>query len=403
MKQNYILLYIFTTALIIWSQNISDSSSLPFVTDIQIYSSGNSILIHWTPPENNTLNFEVYRSSSMIENLNQVTKIATIDKSESSYTDTPPHGNYYYAIVLSDLKLKKTNEIVIPYRNTLPYPVSIEKEKEFRITKLTVSVDSKINIQWAYTKEGDTDQFINIYRNTIQINSIDILKKSIKVARVNILDKNYIDKSIPGINYFYATIEESKNTFPLTKGVNYTENPVQLTSNSNYIQSINFSQFTALPLLSLNQNPQNGDLFEDSQILKFPFIKNKTVKLNAIVNKTSLNYNDIVETIRQSQFINEQIIPVEKLPDEDIFIPDTFAEEYKTGIIHIENEEWDNAINISKDIFYRVSYYLGLSYYQKGEFYNSFIYILQSNYKYPEETKLLYTGLTYLIYNSLEK
>ncbi len=412
MKHNYILLYIFTTSLIIWSQNISEPISIPFVTDIQIYSSGISILLQWTPPENNTLNYEVYRSSSMIETLNQATKIATLKKSESSYTDTPPFGNYYYAIVLSDLKLKKTNEILIPYRNTLPYPVSIEKEKEFRITSLSVSVDSKINIRWTYTKEGDTDQFIHIYRNIVQINSADILKKSIKIARVNILDKNYNDKTIPGINYFYATVEESKNTFPLIKGVNFTENSVVLTGNSNYIKSNDFSQFAALPLLSFNQNPHNGDFFENEQILQFPFIKNKNTKLNAMVNITCQNYKEIVENIRQSQFKNEQIIPIEKLPDEDIFIPDSYAEEYKTGISQIENNEWNNAINtfysiisatISKDTFYRISYYLGLSYYQKGEFYNSFIYILQSHYKFPAETKTIYNALTYSIYNSLEK
>lgn len=380
---------------------------LPFVSDIQAYEHDGKVLLKWKNPDSNSSAISIYRSDERITFLSDEKKIVTIPESEESYIDSPGFGSFYYSIILD----KTEEEILVPYRNTLPYPVFIEEEKTITVKNIKIRTGETAEITWSHDYTGSKEKFVNIYKNTKAIKDLNLLNNSIKTARVNIKDGKYFDKIIPGIEYYYAVIPENKEN-KLKAGENYTENPISISYGTNYLNSAAFTDFIPLPLLSFDQSPKTGEYFDDPQILKFPFIKNRSQRINRIVNQGKKDNSEIVRLIDKNNAEIESRDTYGLLPDEDIFQSDIFSEQYKRGIENYKKgyykealDAFENILNnsIPETLFRRVSYYTAACYFYRGEFYNSYIYTLQAAVVYSKETLQALETLVLHIYKTLER
>ncbi len=397
------------------TDDITDNVTVPFVSNINtVYSSG-SILLTWTLPENFNDYVTIYRHNAPITNENTLAKsikIVVIKNSSTEYIDKPPYGKFYYAILLTDKKTLRDRLIFAPYRNITNNPTYIEKESNFVITSIKTESDNAVNILWNYYSDSTGDRNIYIYRNSEPIVNEKILNKSVNIVKTNIKNKIYRDTVVPGVNYYYAIINENTNKKELKADVNFTTKGASIPERVNYITNFSSEAFTPLPLLNIQTDPITSGYFKDKQILQSPFKKKIDDNLLKIIDKNLSLFDSVVDNVDLASKLKGKHLDVEMLEDENIFKPMEYEDAYNKIIIDFKSNNYQNVTtvcdtiisdNISDETRSRLSYYAGLSYYKLGMNYNAYIYLMLSVDRYRSQTIKYLESIHTLIFNNLER
>lgn len=402
MYKYYILILLLSISNILFSEE-SLSSDLPFVSSINVTKSKNIVSINWKMNDTDNYYKNIYRSNSRIdskESLDKSHKIATIKDTGNTFTDSPPEGDYFYAITLQNPETEEEHKVFIPYRNYTMFPLKIQKEEIYSITSLSAENDyDKIILRWNYKsleKNSNKPKNVIIYRNTTPIKNLDILTKSQSIGKFNISEKVVFDKILPNIRYFYAIFVENSDHDKFINGVNITLNPSVIHIKNNVFDSFNTNDFIPLPLLALTSDPKNGVLFKDEMILKSPIIVSVNNKTKKIINDDYRSHSSV--KIKRDNIKNSDLkhLDLHILNDETIYkLPQHYETLYQTAMSSLENKQYYISVkqfeeiifqDIPDNLYIRVAYYIGMSYYQLGRYYNAYLYFMLSFKELRRET-----------------
>jgi hypothetical protein len=350
-----------------------------------------------------------------MDKLKSSEKIILLTNQESQYIDIPPSdGLYYYAIIITEKASNKDNAVFVPHRNYSLQPVVIEKTINIEITKFSAeSNESSIMLKWEYKSDATTNKKVTIYRNTEPITNDRLFNDSIKISSVEISANSYIDIPIDNINYYYAIfIENDINNKSYIDGINITTNPVSINNRYVLFREFSIDSFIPLPLLTLKDDPATGKTFIDPQILKNPVKIEYTKNVKNIIGANNNLYKDVYDETKKQK--NNKLMPLDIhiLNDEAIFETNDYNLEYKKMIDFLKNKKYDKALIICEnlikeilpdDLLKRISFYLGQLYYNKKNYYMSYIYLNYSFEAFKKETTPFLDSIYQNIFYSLER
>jgi fibronectin type 3 domain-containing protein len=207
------------------------------VKDIKADTRNQSVRLKWDPDKTKGLNFNVYRSPSVINSRQELTAAVKISStSDNTYTDTsvPEFGTYYYAVTVTD----KNN---IEYFNPVPgdnftTEGAFIKEKTIstplNVTAFAGSAGSII-IKWIKSSSRADKEIsgYEIYRSDEIINSQFSLTKS-RLVHIANKDITFYNDTAPGAGqFFYAVFPRyADGTVDINfdTAAAYTEAPVEI-------------------------------------------------------------------------------------------------------------------------------------------------------------------------------
>ncbi|MBN2544922.1 MAG: hypothetical protein JXB50_03930 [Spirochaetes bacterium] len=411
------LIIIITLLLFILNLNSQEIIDAPFISNISFEVSNAKVLIQWENPSNFDQYLTIYRSNSIIDTNPKIftsQKIAVLKKQEEKYTDTlESEGSYYYSVIITNKNTNNDYIVLIPYRNYTLKPAVIQKEDFFTIKSLKVSSkNSYIDINWDYEKSSETSTKVLIYRNINPIENDKILQSSIKIATLNIESKSYIDVPLPNITYYYAIFVENEKEKKFISDINISTNPVMIRGEDFTLKNFSIDYFIPLPLLSIKNDPVTGKSFVDPQVMFNPKKIDYTKKTKEIIEDDKLLYKDIYYNYEQELKSKYNLLEANILNNEVIFETEDYKNEYKNAIIYFNNKEYDLALNIfenltleliPENLLNRISYYIGLLYYLKGNFYLSYIYLNYSYESFKKEVEPYLNSIYAIIFEKLER
>jgi hypothetical protein len=395
-----------------------ETITAPFVSELRLESQNNKVLIQWKNPADFKDYLSIYRSNKVIDSMDKLKsseKIILLTNQESQYIDIPPSdGLYYYAIIITEKASNKDNAVFVPHRNYSLQPVVIEKTINIEITKFSAeSNESSIMLKWEYKSDATTNKKVTIYRNTEPITNDRLFNDSIKISSVEISANSYIDIPIDNINYYYAIfIENDINNKSYIDGINITTNPVSINNRYVLFREFSIDSFIPLPLLTLKDDPATGKTFIDPQILKNPVKIEYTKNVKNIIGANNNLYKDVYDETKKQK--NNKLMPLDIhiLNDEAIFETNDYNLEYKKMIDFLKNKKYDKALIICEnlikeilpdDLLKRISFYLGQLYYNKKNYYMSYIYLNYSFEAFKKETTPFLDSIYQNIFYSLER
>ena len=414
MKNKTICLFLLLFTYYLFSQENIDT---PFVSKLNFELSNSKIQLSWENPNDFNDFITIYRSNKLIDSVNKLSKsekIVTLKNNENKYIDTPKeYGNYYYAVVTTDKATNKDNAILIPYRNYTLKPASIIKSDFFQITAIKADSKNTYNkIEWNYKTNSDEAVKVNIFRNTHAITDNEKLKSSIKIATIDIASKQYIDVPVSNIDYYYAVFIEGEDNKDFKTNTNITNSPVSVNVKEEIFPEFSSDTFTPLPLIAIENDPTSGKYFLDPQILRNPKKVNYNEITKKIINDDRSKYIETYNKYVKEKQENLQKLPFHVLNDEDIYEPQEYKIEYKTAIIQIKMGEYDKALLLLEevikeilpdDLTKRVSYYIGLIYYTKENYYQSYVYLVTAYSSYRREVIPYFKSIYLNIFEKLER
>lgn len=394
-----------------------ESINPPFISKLTFEISNTKILLNWQNPLSFNQNITIFRSKNIIDSTSKLLKserIATLTNKEEKYIDSPnEYGEYYYALMITDKSTNEDKIILVPYRNYTLRPAVILKSDFFKINSFNVSSkNTYIRLDWNYQSDSNSNIKILLYRHTKPINNQDILNNSLKIGTLDINSKIYVDIPASNIEYYYAIFLEGQKIKEFQPGISFSDNPVSIKSAHEIFPDFSIDNFIPLPLLSINNDPKSGKLFMDPQILKNPKKIPYEKKIKEIMNKSHENFSEIYSNSIKEKQEKLQILTFHILNSEEIYEPNEYINEYNNALNHIKNMEYDKALVIlqelikeilPEDLLERVSYYMGMIYYTKGNFYISYLYLIYPYENYRKEI-LPYLNSIYMnIFTALER
>jgi hypothetical protein len=216
-----------------------ESIFAPFPTRIRVGIRKEGIVLTWADGATAVEGYAVYRSEKPIDHdsFSQALKLATLPNTAHEYLDAAAPSTPFYYAVLGLSAEGAVYEVFIPLKNVSIAPVAIASAEPVVETPPPVepppaiSVESfkdAIRITWTAVREG---RRINVYRSTSQIRSLSDLLNASWVAAVDGPDSGLADYPVPGIDYYYALVDDDglRNGNPiLEKGKNTTTEPVSV-------------------------------------------------------------------------------------------------------------------------------------------------------------------------------
>ena len=125
-----------------------------------------------------------------------------------------------------------------------------------------------------------------------------------------------------------------------------------------------------------------------------------------------MQYNDLFDESMKNKQKALQLLDFHILNNEDIYEPKEYILEYNDALLYIQNKKFDTALYIleeiikemmPKEILQRVSYYIGLIYYLKGDFYISYVYLILAHDSFRKETLPYLESIYRQIFYKLER
>lgn len=408
-KHRLIILLILVTSWTSWAQE-----ELKFVSKLEAKSAFGKIQLSWSVPPDFADYLTVYRHTGVIDSIGQLKnakKVKVLKNLETGYIDIPPAGFYYYAVLITAKENGRDYKVLIPFRNYTLKPVELEKQKTYELISIqaTSNIDT-IDIAWDYTSDTTEDKNVLIYRNTIPIVSDEILEESIKIGVKSIHDLKYTDIPAPNIHYYYALFLENSKLKTYSPGINITLEPAHTTKKIEHIDNFSIDSFIPLPLLTFKHDPKSGKNFLDAYVLNIPKKVEYTERTKEIIKKYRKLHDQVQENHQKDLQQNIKHLDFHLLNDEAVFETEDYKEEYTAGLSYIENGKYDEALKILNklvteslpdDLFIRICYYIGSIHYNKGNFYQAYIYLNVSYESYKDEVKPYLESIYHNIFNSI--
>ncbi|MCG8570503.1 MAG: hypothetical protein MJB14_10220 [Spirochaetes bacterium] len=394
----------------------ADEVTVPFVSSLRAKVTFGKVQLQWKNPDNFKKHLVIYRSTQPINSTNELkkaTQIVTLRNREEYYVDTPPYGTYYYAILIKNRINQKLSIIFIPYRNYITRGIVIKKVDIFRLTSLQVKVQNEaLLLNWDYFADTTADKNVMIYRYTLPITDEQRLDEAIIIAKTSIKDKQYLDRTLANIHYYYAIVPEEVPLEGFFPDVNMTIDPAVIPKTVQPIDYFDIDSFVPLPLLAINNDPKSGKPFLDPMILKSPDKKKYQNKTKEIIDQITKKHRDTYQVFQNKKHTELKHLDFQFLEDEGIFINQTDHQAYKNIIQNLRIKEYDKAESglkllieepLPDQLYYRVSYYLGMLYYHQGNFYHSYLYLIIPYEKYRKQILPYLESISYTIFELLER
>lgn len=394
-----------------------ETINAPFISKLTFEVSNRQVLLKWKNPPNFNDNISIYRSNKIIDNVSKVLKaekIIILENKEEKYIDSlKDYGEYYYAVIITGKSDNEDKIILVPYRNYTLKPAVINKSDFFEINSFkTESKNTYIRLEWDYKSDSDSSIKVLIYRHTKPITDIDQLNNSIKIGTLDINTKMFIDVPAANIEYYYAIFLEGEKIKNFQENINISLNPVSIKSVYEIFPDFSIDNFIPLPLLAINNDPKSGKIFLDPQILKNPKKISYDEKTKEIIIKDRNKFNELYNEYASKNQEKIQRLNFHILNNEEIYEPKEYLNEYNTALNYIKNNEYDKALIIYQeiikeilpdDLLERVSYYIGMINYIKGNFYISYLYLIYPYDKYRKEIFPYLNSIYYNIFSTLER
>jgi len=213
----------------------NESVFAPFVSRIRVGVKDSNIVLLWDDSVDLKGICKIYRSMKEInaENLKDAKMIAEVAYGIQSYTDTEAsNGDYYYCILMKDTS-DKIYEVFIPFKNKTVNAVSAKVKVQEKIVSQITGISSAIKgdgiiIRFTSSISGKN---IVLYRSTLPISESKNLLEASSAGVFKNINGEIIDYPVPGIDYYYALIDENsliEGTIQIVKGQNSTTAPISI-------------------------------------------------------------------------------------------------------------------------------------------------------------------------------
>ncbi len=208
----------------------------PFATRILASVGPDSIAVSWSDAQDVEGTYLVYRSTQEItrESLTSAVFLAEVAKGIQNYVDSPPDTKSYYYCILAKDKDGTVYDLFIPFKNKTMYGVAIERapkaaQAPARITSLSAKAEGEaIVIRFEADRR---DRRLILYRSTQAITKPQELLKASIVDVFLPTNQIYYDYPVPGIDYYYALIDEEElqtGKLAFVSGGNATKDPTSI-------------------------------------------------------------------------------------------------------------------------------------------------------------------------------
>ncbi len=410
------LILIFILCMSITISIISqDIDTPPFVSAIRTSVIDNKVMLSWRNPVNFSKELVVLRSTMVIDSdqiMAVATVVAVLKNYEQQYIDSPETGTWYYAVVVSEKDGKLENNRLYMHRNYTTKGIDIRRVPLTGLSSIKAEViNNTVNLSWTYDSTEIEEMGLIIKRHTVPISSIEVAESSISIARITTTTRNFIDVPVPNIRYYYAVLFDKDRMNKYIPSVSYTENPVNVNSRTEVINDFSFDNFIPLPLITLDVNPLTGEKFDDPLLLKRPGIKNLTNQSKSALNKHRQVFADVFNEFMREKYSHNRI-QFSMLEDEDLFLSLNPTDEYMKIISIIRSNSRREAIPmlesyiaepLSDQMLSRLGYYLGALYYEAGDYYKAYIFLIMGYNNYKKECIRFFSSIYHNIYENVKK
>jgi tetratricopeptide (TPR) repeat protein len=214
----------------------------PYVSRIRVGVNQESVVLTWEDSVDATGSCVVYRSKEPISSssFSGAEKLATVPYGVQRYVDSPPSSDaeWYYAVLALDAT-SVAYEIFIPFKNSTAIGVATEP----KATSATASPDERFTLVGSLSAKIDNDAVILSYKAESLGHRLVIYRGSAPIAAAaNVLNASIVsivddtvtevrDYPVPGIDYYYAVIDENtlrRGGVDVRPGENSTKSSVRI-------------------------------------------------------------------------------------------------------------------------------------------------------------------------------
>lgn len=379
--------------LAISADNSSNEVFAPFVSRLAATSDSEHIRLSWKNSEDLSGSKRIYRHTAEITDatLQSATMIARVEADVESYIDTPSAASdYYYAVLIED----QNNEpyaVLIPYRNKTTTGIRLTAktpEETFAvITGITATVSADAVIV-QFSLSGSMRELV-LYRSTSPIKSAEDLSRSSYSVALAPGTVQVKDIPVAGVDYYYAVIDAAqvgKSGIVLEAGKNATAQPVQIPIAAALTTETVRARTYPLPSPYILNNVETG-----TELLPpLPFLLPPTIRMQAETEKKVESMLQRIEGAAAGP--SPQILAVDQAanPEGDektlqTILSETFSRgDYKeavTGLISFI------ATRRSDPVEARARFYLGQSYFFRGQYREAAAEFILAEDQYYAETQ----------------
>ena len=383
----------------VYSQETGGDTSEPlkiFPTRLYLTPSESSIHMSWKPADKGESGYIIYRHTLPMDpdNLKDARIIAQVSPEIREYTDTPPSPDtaYFYLVLARDAQ-GVLQDIFIPFANMNLYGVSVlytpqEESSVASISGLTARQEGTgITLRFSASRK---DRELLVYRNTSPIRSSRELLNAILLGQLGSNASSYRDTPIAGVDYYYALIDSQSlksGQIVLEAGKNTTSGPVRLPVAVSAGQPVPESlalRPRPLPYLSgsslYRDQVLSGELSRDRFQPLAPELQKKVDLLIAGMEPRPL------------PAAVPRILPEDqdgRAEGSDPRLTSILESEFLSGSYETALEMLKNYGKLprSRDVQYRLHFYLGQSYYFLGDWQNALLEFLFAQEKYHRESQ----------------
>lgn len=362
------------------NQNIFESKNgLNLIIKLNAEVDGDIVTLNWepVPGEITILSSKIPITTS---NWNSANHIAVVSGTQKSWSAQIEQGkSYYYAIIAKKQQIDDTQNFT-PLENATLLPIYIEGDRQTQLSHFTsfdvVTRNDAVILTWKSDLSGNN---LVLYRSTSPFISLESLVQSIPVSSFQDSGVPFVDYPVPGIPYYYAILDEGTirtGTVSFEYGINTNRIPVEIPSYFAKIQRNPLPAIRPMPLPWLN-----------------PY---KEIKpLPAIF---SIETNKIITNLLEKK-------PIQKTPEREAFIfsidikPVGGGEELALKKIietHFITAQWETAakeignflsIRRTPETVARARFYLGQTYFFRGDYTNALLEFLLSQDEYYNKSR----------------
>jgi hypothetical protein len=394
------IVFLLTASVLLFGGTVyaEDEVFAPFISKIDARVRENGVILSWRDSSAAIDHYEVYRSPEKITRTTFSTakKVAEVEPGKESYTDYPPTTDPYYYAVLAAEGDGQVYELFIPYRNITVSSIEVAttSSPEERATKISsISAEVREDSVIVEFDRNKPDRPVIVYRSTSPLDSVEDLVDAQAITTVTSTENRLTDFPLPGISYYYAVFDAQlakAGTYSFETGSNTTAEPVEVPLDQSAISTVSgrVKRSTPLPYLYLSESVLTGRELPGSTPLLSSFgepqpLASETVKVyDALLKKAPEESRSTPSPV---------ILPADRSLDA------TGADYHLAKMVQegFDSEDW-NGLSEELEKFLRVDhtdttesrarFYLGQSYFFRGQYRKAFLEFSIVREKYRVET-----------------
>jgi hypothetical protein len=377
MIRRLLIMILITVSSILFSQEVF----APFVSKISIESDGTQIILSWKDSNDVSGKYLIFRSSEVLTEsvVTTIEPLAEVLPGVEIYIDKPQSdGPWYYAVIGSSDQ-NETYPYLIPYRNTLLTGTSLSDVEASTVVNIEDYIDvtgivatvvnDTIQIRFSRSKNEGT---LILLQNAEPIVDAEDIENSIRLSALENSINSYTDSPVPGISYYYAVLDLAAletGQFTLNKGQNVLESAVSIDIGDRVaLNSYRPSSIIPLPFLTLRTSILSDAAISAPLSTTLPKRTTMTAATQKLVNQLLSSLPQKSEASVRPVLLSSDRIPQELASGKTLqsILKNEFLEGDYDKTIELLNLFLTNSRE--SKIESRTHFYLGQSYYFKGEY-----------------------------------